>query len=327
VPDGQKPRPLSEDPFAAAESAAAIEAVDQTDDVVFDERVARSGRADRVAEREADPVGDALGAVDARGEEESIAMRVALMAEATELPAAGADAEPVDSIEATGDDEITAQPIGETPEAARLAVEGVAGAAPALASAPTAAPTAAELDAAELDVAETAETEQDAAGLVEDVLGVAELVASEEFGPVPPAPIDLDALEAQLQAAEERASAREAGGQFDVQPKRSDPARGRGRQTTGSGPASSSAPLAPDPTEADAEADALQEALDMVREGRQGAAGGSSAKPSRDGGQAPPTETSPASADPASAPPDPTKPTDTATQPRRKGLFRRLRGD
>jgi hypothetical protein len=259
VPDGPKPRPLSEDPFAAAESAAAIEAVDQTDDVVFEERVARSGRAGRVEEQEADPVGDALGAVEARGQEESIAMRVALMAGATELPAPGAD------------------------------------------SAGTAAPT--EPDAAELDVTEMADTEQDAAGLVEDVLGVAELVASEEFGAVPPAPIDLDALEAQLQAAEERASAREAGGQSDVSPKRGDPARGRARQTTGSGPASSSAPLAPDATEAEAEADALQEALDIVREGRQGAA------------------------DPASAPPDPSEPTDTAAQPRRKGLFRRLRGD
>lgn len=153
VPEDLKPRPRMDDPFAAAESAAAIEAVDQTDDVVIEEHVARAGRAPSHAE---DELGEVYGAIEATGEDESIAMRVALVADSAELEAAEMDAAEVDIEDAV---------------------------------------TAAEREAAEREAAE----------LDENVFGVAELVASEELGPPTPRWIDLEALEADLRAAELRA--------------------------------------------------------------------------------------------------------------------------
>lgn len=145
LPEELKPRPRVEDPFAAAESAAAIEAVDETDDVVI---VAHLGRAGRTPDQSEDALGEILGAVDATGKDESIAMRVALVTDEADL------------------------------ESAEMHTE------------------ADEREEAELD---------------EGVFGVAELVAAEELGPAPSRRIDLDALEADLSAAELRAAQREAG--------------------------------------------------------------------------------------------------------------------
>jgi hypothetical protein len=272
--DPQNSRRLSEDPFAAAESAAAIEAVDQTDDVAFEERAGHSGWAGRAAEREADPVGDALGAVDARGEQESIAMRLALMADTEELPAVGAGEASAAQAESARAEQDSAELDSAELDSAELDAAELGAAELG----------AAELDAAELEAADTTETEQEAAERVEDVLGVAELVASEEFGALPAAQIDLDALEAQLRAAEERASARGAG-QPEIPTKRDDQDHTSERPTTRSGAPPSPAPLASDATEAGSEAD------------------------------------------PAATTPDPTDSPDPTPQPRRKGLFRRLRGD
>jgi hypothetical protein len=82
VPEDGKTSQRGDDPFAAAESAAAIEAVGDTDDVVIDEGVVRVGRAPGQAH---DKQGEVLGAVDATDEDESIAMRLALVSAAAEL--------------------------------------------------------------------------------------------------------------------------------------------------------------------------------------------------------------------------------------------------
>jgi hypothetical protein len=90
LPEELKPRPRAEDPFAAAESAAAIEAVDETDDVVIE---AHFGRAGRAPDQTEDTLGEILGSVDATGKDESIAMRVALVTDSADLEAAEMDAE------------------------------------------------------------------------------------------------------------------------------------------------------------------------------------------------------------------------------------------
>jgi hypothetical protein len=151
LPEDVNPQPRAEDPFAAAESAAAIEAVDETDDVAMEEPVGRAGRADAAAGRATDRQGAVLGAVDATNEEESIAMRVALVSDAAQL--------------------------------------------------------AAEADAAEL----AAEAEDRSPEFDEDALDVAEMMAAGELAPAPSRPIDLAALEAELEAAELRAATAESG--------------------------------------------------------------------------------------------------------------------
>jgi hypothetical protein len=221
VPEDLKPRPRADDPFAAAESAAAIEAVDETDDVVIEEHVGRAGRARSQAE---DKLGEVLGAVDATGEDESIAMRVALVADAAELEAAEMDAATFGAIDATGEDESIAMRVALVADAGQLEAAGTEaaemGAAESRAvgsDASAAGLEPAELESAELNAAaglEPAEreaAEREAAELDEGVFGVAELVAAEELGPAPSRRIDLDALEADLRAAELRAALREAG--------------------------------------------------------------------------------------------------------------------
>ncbi len=121
VPEDLKPRPRADDPFAAAESAAAIEAVDETDDVVIEAHVGRAGRARSQAE---DKLGEVLGAVDATGEDESIAMRVALVADATDLEAAEMDAATFGAIDATGEDESIAMRVALVADASQLEAAG-----------------------------------------------------------------------------------------------------------------------------------------------------------------------------------------------------------
>jgi tetratricopeptide (TPR) repeat protein len=161
-PEDLKPQSRADDPFAAAESAAAIEAVDATDDLVIDEPVGRRRPAE-----EADPD---LAAIEATGEDESIALRLALIPEAA------------------------------TPEAPQAAEAATAsGPAPSV----TRAPTQAELDAAAAEAIEVAK--RDAADFELDELEVAEMMAGQVLQ-ARAREIDLDAIEADLQAAERRAA-------------------------------------------------------------------------------------------------------------------------
>jgi uncharacterized protein YjbI with pentapeptide repeats len=154
-------------------------------------------------------MGAVLGAADARGEDESVAMRVALVPDATRLAAAELAEATFGAIDATGEDETIAMRVALVGDATQLEAAEM-GAAESRAAGLDA--SAAELEAAELESAElNAEAERDAAEFDEDVFGVAELVASEELGPVPAHRIDLDALEAELRAAELRANLPEAG--------------------------------------------------------------------------------------------------------------------
>jgi hypothetical protein len=114
LPDDQKPPPRSEDPFAAAESAAAIEAVDETDDVVIEAHVGR------LPSSHGDKMGAVLGAADARGEDESVAMRVALVPDATRLAAAELAEATFGAIDATGEDETIAMRVALVGDATQL---------------------------------------------------------------------------------------------------------------------------------------------------------------------------------------------------------------
>jgi hypothetical protein len=78
-----KREPRSQDPFWAAESAAAIEAVDSLDDTTA---------ADALAPAAADELGNILGAVEATDEEDSVAMRIALLTGAPEMDSGAFDA-------------------------------------------------------------------------------------------------------------------------------------------------------------------------------------------------------------------------------------------
>ena len=91
-PEAPKPPSHADDPFAVAESAAAIEAVDEADDVAFEQP---SGPAEGAAQ--AEDLGQVLDEAEATDEDESIAMRVALVSD--QLQAAELDAaEPAGSI-------------------------------------------------------------------------------------------------------------------------------------------------------------------------------------------------------------------------------------
>jgi tetratricopeptide (TPR) repeat protein len=90
LPETLKPRPRPEDPFAAAESAAAVEAVEAVDeagDVVLAHPFEPAEGGAQI-----DELSQVLGAVGATDEDESIALRVALVADAAQLDAAELDA-------------------------------------------------------------------------------------------------------------------------------------------------------------------------------------------------------------------------------------------
>jgi hypothetical protein len=310
LPDDLKPQPRAEDPFAAAESAATIEAIDQTEDVAIEEHPGRSGRGQN---RATDPQGEVLGAVDATDEDDSIAMRVALVADA-DLEAAELD---------------TTAPAGAQLASAQMA-----------AAEPDAALEAADLQLSELEAAE----------FDEGVLGVAELVASEEFGPEPSRRIDLDALEAELAAAEQRAAERAAAEHRPPAEAAADDQVELSAAELASSEVATVIPATPPPvgdeaTEEDAEAAALREALEVVL------GGDAPDTPDRDEARPvqKPTEGPaekersaaagrPGNSDkgrtagseldhPAGSVAESAAPADPAPEPRRKGLLRRFRGD
>ena len=85
-----KPPPRPEDPFAVAESAAAVEAVEavgEAGDVVLAHPFEPAEGGAQI-----DELGQVLGAVSATDEDESIALRVALVSDAAQLDAAELDA-------------------------------------------------------------------------------------------------------------------------------------------------------------------------------------------------------------------------------------------
>jgi hypothetical protein len=301
VPEDGKASQRGDDPFAAAESAAAIEAVGDTDDVVIDEGVVRVGRGPGQAH---DKQGEVLGAVDATDEDESIAMRLALVSDAAQLEASELDARQTQA--------------------------------------------AAELDAAQVEAAEL-----EAAQVDEDVFGVAELVAAEELGSVPSRRIDLDALEAGLQAAELRATQRGAGESGAAAPTNLELEDGPAADEPDAGGPASGALAAARPipeqieggtSEEDAEAAAFREALDVVlSEGGDGTELGTALigatrppQPARIGTPLPMSDGRESAPEPPavgdtpeepSAAPEEEADSEPTTEPRRKGFLRRFRGD
>ncbi|MGD0861989.1 MAG: tetratricopeptide repeat protein [Candidatus Limnocylindrales bacterium] len=117
-PDDLRQQPRTVDPFAAAESAAAIEAVDETDDLAIEEPIGPARRAGSALPRPADELDEAIGAVD---EGESIAMRVALVPDAAQLQAAQLQAPELGAAE-LGEAELEAA----APATAELASEQIA---------------------------------------------------------------------------------------------------------------------------------------------------------------------------------------------------------
>ncbi len=87
LPETMKPPTQSEDPFAVAESEAAVEAVDEAADVVLAHPFEPAEGGART-----DELSQVLGAIGATDEEESIALRVALVSDAAQLEAAEVDA-------------------------------------------------------------------------------------------------------------------------------------------------------------------------------------------------------------------------------------------
>jgi hypothetical protein len=337
-------------------------------------------------------VGDALGAVEATGQEESIAMRIALVPDAARLAAAELAEATFGAAVARGEDESVAMRVKLMADAARLeaaeleaaelhaaevkATELRAPAAgPEAPAAGTEAPAgdkdsaengAAGHDAAELESAElNAEDEREAARLDDDVFGVAELVASEELGPAPTHRIDLDALEAELRAAELRAHMIETGEQEAA----AEPAAGvvaaagdggvaptdatpRADEPVAAGPApdestsaepetarqtgSRTTPQATgeEPSEEDAEAAALREAVALVLGGESDGPGrsGEMAQTVGDSTNSPPNpENTSRNGDPEEPAAEGAELSDSGspatTEPRRKGFLRRFRGD
>ena len=82
-----KPPTQAEDPFAVAESEAAVEAVDEAADVVLAHPFEPAEGGART-----DELSQVLGAIGTTDEEESIALRVALVSDAAQLEAAEVDA-------------------------------------------------------------------------------------------------------------------------------------------------------------------------------------------------------------------------------------------
>jgi tetratricopeptide (TPR) repeat protein len=332
VPEDGKTSQRGDDPFAAAESAAAIEAVGDTDDVAIDEGVMRAGRAPGQAP---DKQGEVLGAVDATDEDESIAMRLALVSDAAGL---GAD-DSAAMFGAIDEDESIAMRLALVSDAAQIeASELDAGQTQA----------AAELEAAQVEAAEL-----EAAQVDEDVFGVAELVAAEELGSVPSRRIDLDAMEAGLQAAELRATQRGASGSGAAAPANLEAEDGPAAdEPKAAGPASGALAAAhPIPeqieegtSEEDAEAAAFREALDLVLgDGSDGTELGTALigatrppQPARIGAPPPISDSRESAPEPPavgdtpeepSAAPEEEADSEATTEPRRKGFLRRFRGD
>jgi tetratricopeptide (TPR) repeat protein len=320
-------RPRADDPFAAAESAAAIEAVDETDDVAI---VAHVGRADRArASEPTDELGEVLGAVDATDEDESIAMRVALISDAAQVDASEIDGATLGASDARGKNESITMRAALVPDEVEL-------------------PAAEELSAPQTPSLE----------LDEDELDIAEMVAARDFRPAPSRPIDLAALEADLLAAELRAAEHETGGH-----KAAAPAAERAPEQIAEAEKEATeldvlsgthehiaVPTAPPPideeaTVEEAEAAALREAVAMVLGGGAGDSddGGDTAtadadepaqrpasgRPHKSDESRPPNPEPSAESDASAEPADGgAKQTDTGAtpEPRRKGLLRRFRG-
>jgi hypothetical protein len=173
-PGDIKPQPRSEDPFAAAESAAAIEAVGESDEYAGAEAEGRASEPDD-QNPELDAV-DAIDAVDAVDEGESIAMRVALVSGEAELDAAELDATPGE-LEATDEG-----------ESVTLRIALVSGAAEMNASELQAAVDEADLDAAEQEAAQYRTAPVDEVDLDEAARDAAEFQAAVDEA-------DLDAAE------------------------------------------------------------------------------------------------------------------------------------
>jgi hypothetical protein len=361
-PDDLRPQPRSEDPFAAAESAAAIEAVDETDDITIAEPVGRTHRPGTK------PPGAAIVGIENVDEDESIAMRIALVSDDADIEAAELAAARLDELGATDEDESIAMRLALVSDSARLAAaeadanlqvgieEADFAAAEADAEAGVASRDgpelyAAELDAAELEAAEAAVVAR--LGRTDVQVGDADLDAAEMDASIlagrhgrPTGPIDLEAIEAELAAVESRAAGAQATSPGRLPAEAELAAAAELAAVTRPAPRPATGP--DEPTEEEAEAAAFREALDLVLASDGGesrsprAAAASTVTPPLTEAPGPakaavtgttdsetPSEP-PATPDEAQEPPDGGQTDDDSqdqSQPRRKGLFRRLRGD
>ena len=339
----EPPRVPDTDDFAAAEMAAAVEAVDAIDEATAPDSIgARPGPGDQT---------DLLGAVDATAADESIALRIALVSGMDELEAAEQEA---------------ARAVDEESSDAFEAAEAIASSALHRREPATSQPAApaGELrdDDFDQDAFDAAEV---AAGAALYVSGVSHPGRSNS--PVMPEPDQFDAAETEAAAfvqvdadpfadadAAEAAAAAEAVQEVSDAEAAMEPEPARARRTF-------EQVGADDPSEQDAESEALREALALVLDGEGGATAPVSAAPV----SASPVSASPVPAEPAAvaAPPDadsagralleaalqsgrsagglapapgpgsgpnamPTVPGEPAPEPApRKGLFRRIRGN
>jgi hypothetical protein len=295
------------DDFAAAEMAAAIEAVDALDESAVVERTVSSRPGPGASRGYADQ-SDLIGAVDATAADESIALRIALVSgmpdlEAAEREAARAvDEESSDAFEAAEAIASSALRAWDTPREARAPVRGI--------------------DADEFDAAEAEATS---------------FVAVEPIAPVGPAesgmpavsaaesiPADFDEF-ADADAAEAAAAAEAVREVSNAEAAmESEPAHVR-----------KSFPRvhdshADEPSEQEAESQALREALALVLDGDGQA--GDQAKPAAHHAHKPAAEPVAPAVEPTA---ESTPPSDAGTQPeaspepapRKGGLFHRIRGN
>ena len=332
LPEDLKTGRRAVDPFAAAESAAAIEAIDATEDVVIEEHVGRTGRAQRAPDRADDRPGEGREAVDARGEDEGVAMRLTQVTDAADLEAAEIDAEAARREEAELDENVfgvaelvAAEELGPAP-IRRIDLDTL-----------EADLRAAELRAAQREAADHGAGAGAAAGAGAGADEEAELMAAE-------------LASAELAAAERASEWIDEGA-----PEAATSRAGDGRREPIAPPAPPAAPAAPgeEPTEEDAEAAALSEAMAMLLGGEADASGnaggpgtadevagetrGPARRPAH--GRPPASGTGPPSSrnnpgagrvpgKPGADGAQSEEPNPRATpEPRRKGLLRRFRGD
>jgi tetratricopeptide (TPR) repeat protein len=299
-PEGLK-APVADD-FSAAEMAAAVEAVGALDEPGVVEAMIAS-RPAPTGQRGFGDQADLLGAVDATAADESIALRVALVADSVDLEAAEREA---------------ARVVDEEASDAFEAAEAIASSA---LHAWDKTPVVTRPKVAETDADEFEAVEVEAAGLLADEPGVG---GSLEFA-------DADAAEAAAVAEAVQEVADAAAMEPETAPAPA-PARKSFRHPGGE-----------EPSEEEAESQALREALALVLQGdgqaeddevpasRRGAAGPIGAALGAGAAAEPAPTAEPAAVAAPGAEPAPVAETPDSTEANpeaapRKGIFRRIRG-
>ena len=320
------------DAFARAEMAAAVEAVDALDEAGYAAvdaatlaaaDAAALAAADAAAlaaaeERGGSSLNDVMGDVDATAADESVAMRIALVSDAVELEAAereaalfngGASDDEWDAVEAEAAAALPADPDSVASAESSFygtddgadefeAAEAVAQSQAGWEQGPRQSPSV----AGEFSTSGFAAVEAEAALARGSLPGT-----SPEFA-------DADAAEA---AAAAEAAHEVAGASGDAREVEPAPVRPTFRQ-----------PGPDEPSEEEAEAQALREAVAAVLEGNERIAGDEGAKPAAPAASAASAEpeSRPDATEPPFSPPSASTEDTSQTPPRKGGLFRRIRG-